>query len=294
MRKESFTRAKAHIVKYLDSVNERAFTTNDISDMFEKYRDLWKIAAYRNAGAFESFLVKQNILSLYKLTHTDTGSVKTILIKEKASIYDIAQSIKKDGYIGYYSAMSINKLTEQIPKSVYINYGKTLGFIGEKDQVKSLNQESIHKAFSKSQRVTSNIYLSEIDRFKFHLVQKQYSDESIGIIEIDGVKVSDLERTLIDAAVRPAYSGGVFEVLKAFKNARETVNTILLEDYLNNLGYLYPYHQLIGFYMDRSGYSKEQYFIFLDKLSEYDFYLTYNISHKKYDQKWHIFYPKGF
>ena len=47
---------------------------------------------------------------------------------------------------------------------------------------------------------------------------------ALGVIEIQGsedetLKVTGIERTLIDIAVRPVYAGGVFEVLKAYKLA---------------------------------------------------------------------------
>ena len=37
------------------------------------------------------------------------------------------------------------------------------------------------------------------------------------------VRFTNIERTLIDMTVRPIYAGGVFEVLKAYRLARERV-----------------------------------------------------------------------
>ena len=67
------------------------------------------------------------------------------------------------------------------------------------------------------------------------------------------IPTTNIERTLIDIAVRPVYSGGVFEVLKAYKMAKDKVSINKLAAYLKKIGYVYPYHQVVGFYLEKSG-----------------------------------------
>ena len=62
------------------------------------------------------------------------------------------------------------------------------------------------------------------------------------------LRFTNLERTLIDATVRPVYAGGVFEVRKAYELAKEKVSVNRLAALLQKLDYTYPYHQAIGFY----------------------------------------------
>ena len=64
------------------------------------------------------------------------------------------------------------------------------------------------------------------------------------------LRFTNLERTLIDAAVRPVYAGGVFEVRKAYQLAKEKVSVNRLAALLQKLNYIYPYHQAIGFYLE--------------------------------------------
>ena len=120
-----------------------------------------------------------------------------------------------------------------------------------------------------------------------------YNKTDVGLTFENGFLFTDLERTLIDIAIRPAYSGGVFEVLEAFEIAKEKIDVYKLNKYLEILNYIYPYHQLIGFYMDKAGYDEKTLDVF-NKKSDFDFYLTYNISNKEYNKKWKIYYPKGF
>jgi hypothetical protein len=94
------------------------------------------------------------------------------------------------------------------------------------------------------------------------------------------LRVTGIDRTLIDIAVRPAYAGGVFQVLDAYRGAkhRASVGNILAA--LKALDYMYPYHQAIAFYMQHAGWPASRY----DRLKklglEHDFYLAHDIREK--------------
>jgi len=294
MRKESFEAAQELIKDNLYSDNLKAYTTFDIKNIFSLNRNDWKIAGYRTADQFMSFLENKNIIKILKLKHQSTGSIKKILTEPDATTQNIALTIKKDGYLSNYSSMQIHQLTLQIPKSLYISFNKSLELKDIKKSKNEISQENIDIAFSKPQRITSEVYKSEFDNTRFYFIQKAHKEKNIGIISNNNYSYTDLERTLIDIAVRPAYSGGVFEVLNAFEIAKENVDINKLNKYLLELDYKYPYHQVIGFYMTKAGYADENVSLFSNYLSKYDFYLTYNMSNKEYDSEWKIYYPKGF
>lgn len=294
MRKESFEAAQELIKDNLYSDNRKAYTTFDIKNIFSLNRNDWKIAGYRTADQFMSFLENKNIIKILKLKHQSTGSIKKILTEPDATTQNIALTIKKDGYLSNYSSMQIHQLTLQIPKSLYISFNKSLELKDIKKSENEISQENIDIAFSKPQRITSEVYRSELDNTRFYFIQKAHKEKNIGIISNDNYSYTDLERTLIDIAVRPVYSGGVFEVLNAFEIAKENVDVNKLNTYLLELDYKYPYHQVIGFYMTKAGYADEKVSLFSNYLSKYDFYLTYNMSNKEYDSEWKIYYPKGF
>lgn len=293
MRKESFKSAEQQIKDYLYKDNLKAYTVVDIAEIFESNREEWNIAAYRRRGHFTQFLDDQGILKENKLKHQTTGSIKQIYTEKDAVPFDIGLTIKKEGFLSNYSAMQIHQLTLQIPKSIYVSFTKSQGYSAN-SHGNTLEQISIDQAFSKPQRITSEVYRSEIDNIRYYFIQKAFIEKSVGIISESGKNYTDLERTLIDIAIRPAYSGGVFEVLEAFTAAKEIVDIYKLDNYLTKLDYLYPYHQLIGFYMDKAGYNEKETAIFHNKKRNYNFYLTYNMSNTNFDEKWKLYYPKGF
>ncbi len=109
------------------------------------------------------------------------------------------------------------------------------------------------------------------------------------------VPVTDLERTLVDIAVRPAYAGGVNNIIKAYQLAQPKVSIQKLADTIRNLQYVYPYYQSIGFYLDNSGvYSEQDVQYFLDfGPFQYDFYLEYKMLNPNYSEKWKLYYPNS-
>lgn len=293
MRKESFKAAEQLIKNHLYSDDLKAYTTFDLAKIFQEKREEWNIADYRNQYHFMKFLEDSNILKNIKLKHQSSAVIKQIYEEPDATLFNIALTIKKGGYLSNYTAMQIHQLTLQIPKSIYVSYGKSNSYPIDRTEIK-LEQSSIDLAFSKPQRTTSEIYKSELDNTRFYFIQKAYIEQNIGITFLNGYYYTDLERTLIDIAIRPAYSGGVFEVLEAFESAREIVDIEKVNEYLVKLNYIYPYHQVIGFYMDKAGYNKKIVNnIFLKNIVN-NFFLTYNMSNKEFDTKWKIYFPKGF
>ena len=57
--------------------------------------------------------------------------------------------------------------------------------------------------------------------------------------------------------------------------------------------YLYPYQQLIGFYLEKAGYPTSQFESFKKLQSPYRFYLDYAIANPVLDNTWNIYFPKG-
>ncbi len=293
---ESFIRASNQINIYFQEDKNLAYTIKDIQEIFYQNRDKWKIAAYRNYKDFIKHLTKTKLLKLEKQIHQHTSSEKQILRKKEATNFDVGLAIKKDGYLCNYSAIQFHQISTQLPKTIYVSEDKYKGFYlpNIHFEKKELLQKNIDAAFSKPQRTSSNIYKSKFNHYTYTFLQKKYFSINIGVTRYGRYNVTDLERTLIDIAVRPAYSGGVFNVLDCYINAKERVDTKKMLAHLNELNYIYPYHQLIGFYLEKAGYLKCDYEAFLEKKSSLNFYLTYNLSNKKLNRKWSIYYPMGF
>lgn len=214
---------------------------------------------------------------------------ETRYIWGQPSVFDVALSLRPRSYLSHGSAVFLHGLNDQIPKTVFVNQEQSKK---QPPLKSSLTQESIDRAFaSAKQRRSRMIY--EYEGAKITILNGKHTQE-LEVGSIEGKRVTKLERTLIDIVVRPEYAGGVYQVLEAYKEAKGKASTNVLIATLKKLQYVYPYHQAIGFYMERAGWQEKQYTRLLKLGLEFDFYLTYGMKEKKYDPTWRLFYPQGF
>jgi hypothetical protein len=157
----------------------------------------------------------------------------------------------------------------------------------------SLTQDAINRAFARVQRQSN--YIFRRGSISVTLI----AGKSTGRLGVETVKspsgekldATNLERTLIDITVRPAYAGGVGEVLKAYRAARSRVSIELLLSILDELQYVYPYHQAIGFLMQAANYRPSDRAKLAARAREYDFYLAHGMKNPKYSNVWRLYYP---
>jgi hypothetical protein len=83
--------------------------------------------------------------------------------------------------------------------------------------------------------------------------------------------------------------------LKAFKRARArgVVKPPEIAQVLQEVQHSYPYHQAIGFLMDRAGFPKNDTNIFKTSGMRFDFYLEQKTAGQLYDSEWRIYYPSN-
>jgi predicted transcriptional regulator of viral defense system len=176
---------------------------------------------------------------------------------------------------------------------IYVNYEQAEKY----NKNAMLTQERIDRALLNRPRISNNI--ARYKDYKICLLNGKFTNRT-GVTEItilgnEKLFITDIERTLIDITVRPFYSGGIHEVLRAYKKATGKVSINKIAALLQKLKYIYPYHQAIGFYLQRAGVYKESQVQLLKKFDfKYDFYITHQIKEREYSKEWRLYYPKGF
>ena len=164
-----------------------------------------------------------------------------------------------------------------------------------------MTQGSIDTAFHRRPRTTS--YIAEISDSRLCILNGRNTG-NLGVIEdniigdggkpLGTLRLTNVERTLIDIAVRPSYAGGVFEVAKAYGLAQGKASVNTLSAMLKKLAYAYPYHQTVGYYLERAGYKPALLDLFRSIPFEFDFYLAHNMGPTDYVKTWRLYVPKGF
>jgi hypothetical protein len=282
--------ARPDIVKLFDQRPESIFRRKDLADILSQNREFWRLAQSETVNSFVDFLVKHT--KLRRAEFAFPHRKETRFTWGDVPFYELVQAVKPTAYFSHYTAMYFHELTDQIPKTVYLNNEQRPKPARDVD----LKQAEVDIAFRRPPRMTSNV--TRFRGYRICLINGKHSGD-LGVVDMPGpdeseVRVTSLERTLIDITVRPAYSGGVFEVLEAYRRAHGRVSVNRLAAMLKSLDFVYPYDQAIGFYLERSAvYTDSQIRLLRKRPFEIDFYLTHNMKDLDYDEGWRLFYPKG-
>lgn len=282
--------ARADIVKFLESLSQKVFSPAQLAAVLRAHRGSWRLAQNTNGQKFIIFLLEKTKLREAVLKAEVYHDIRRYIWGE-ASPYELALSLKQGAYLCHGTAAFLHGLTNLVPRTIYVNHEQT-----PKPRFGVLTQEGLDRAFSGTQRKSR--YTFKYGLSQFVLLSGKHTNRlevaRIAGPDGEGVDVTSLERTLIDIVVRPAYAGGIYNVLEAYKSACQRVSVNKLIAILKKLDYLYPYHQAIGFYMQRAGYEQGRYQRLRALGLKYDFYLVHGIQDRAHDPFWRLYYPKGF
>jgi hypothetical protein len=282
--------AKREIVEYLQGSGKTVYTFNDLANALSTNRIDWKLPDTTSGRKFVSFLSdKAGLQELRFYSRTYLPVVRYAW--PGVTAYELALSLRPRSFLSHGTALFFHDLTEQVPTTIYVNREQTPKQVGG-----PISQSGIDRAFSSKQRRSNYIY--EYKSWRFVLLSGKdtgrYGVVKVTTSEGGPIEVTNLERTLIDVVVRPAYAGGIYAVLDAFRLARERVSGTHLLRTLDKMNFAYPYHQAIGFLMEKAGYEEKLCRAMKGRGIDFDFYVAHGIAEKQYDPKWRLFYPKGF
>ena len=283
------TIANADVLKHFESV--RAMSQTELVTSIESQKGFWRVSNYRTKEIIE-YLLGKTKLQRHRLAFPKES--RDIYSWGDVSVYEIALKLGADAYLSHYTAAAVHEIVDDVPKTVYV----TVPQPQKREQNIQLTQKQIDQAFSKEARTSKNIsklgdhriaWLTGMDTQGRGVLEKDFGDTWGGFL-----KVTNTERTLIDMVVRPSYSGGISKVLDAFRLAAGTMSTNKLVALLKQLQFVYPYHQAIGFLMDRSKSYSETALKMIRALGvTKNFYLDRAMNNPDYDSTWKIYFPKG-
>lgn len=259
---------------YLASIIIKPINNREFESLISDIASFRKLKKYKKE-------IREYLLENFYISQQDIFLPK----KLRANNYEIAQAYARYYYFSHQSALHIHGLDNSAHHILYLSEENILA----SSPSGNLKQSTIDQAFSKPQRMTTKF--KKFGGLTINFLKGQ-SPDHMNTIK-DNLRVSDIEKTLIDITVRPSYSGGSKNILKSFKNALTLMDPEKLIHYYKKLSFAYPYYQSLGFYLENSGYDKASFSELLKFNRTFKFYLDYEISDPKYCEKWKIYHDSS-
>ena len=172
------------------------------------------------------------------------------------------------------------------------DYRNNFIFISQEQSDKSfyqnsdLNQETIDKAFAKDYRKTHMI--GEYNKKNIVFLQPKHTGK-FGVIEIDGVNVSSVNRALVEMLVNVQYFRSSREIINVFRNIKNHINIDEVFTVVQKFDFIYPYYQTLGYVLEEIGFKKAELHKFKEYISEFDFYTDKAYPNYTYNAYWKIY-----
>lgn len=254
--------------------------------------------AIEGLGPEEYEELKQGLKGIKKEVPLKWNSKPTNLYSlepENIKLIDLLSAWSRESfYLSHFSALYFNELTEQRPSTHYLSHDVLNHPKSNGDPVDLVIMK---QSFMKSPRVTSRFANYKKDKIYFiEKIKNTVGIENIKFHQDDAIydlRVTNLERTLIDCAIAPHYSGGLPTVLKSYTSAK--VGLKKLKESYDSLNLIYPYWQRIGFFLKAAGHFE----LALKWKNQFgtpnmEFYLDHEYrSTWKLDEEFLINYPSG-
>lgn len=263
----------------------------DLLNLYLELKQGTKIPERITPKYFSTLLLKENVLQEIIPSSPYPNPPKRY-VRDEFSMYELACSIHKGAYLSHGTAAFLHGLITQQQKTIYVNKEQS---VKPQSDTRDLDQDAMELAFSRKQRQSR--YVLRYGKVSITLLSGKntgrFGVQRVQWGHVNELEATDIERTLIDITVRPMYAGGVEQVLQCYIAAKSLISPQKLFMALRKMDYVYPYHQAVGFYMQKAGFDPGVLADLRKDGLRYDFYLAHGMKRREYDSEWRIFFPKG-
>jgi hypothetical protein len=283
--------AKAPIHRHFARSPQKVYRQVELHRLFEQNRVCWRLATV-SLKRFMELLPAYSKFSRLELTLQ--GRKHVCFIWGESPLLPALLALDPLAYLSHQTALELHQLVPATSNTIYLN---TEQVDRPRFEPVQLEQTRIDAAFKRPARESNRTAL--LHGKQIRLLSGMQSG-MLGVINApfphavpdnQPLRVTSLERTLIDIAVRPAYSGGPHQVLKAYKEAKARTDIRILTAMLHELNYVYPYHQAIGFCLEQAGHDEVALAPLRALPMEHNFYLAHAMRATTLVPRWRLHVP---
>lgn len=272
----------------LDGLDHGTMGTAELRDLFEHRKVDWGFSRFTGFGEFLEFATAKLPLSAHQLQFPDR--TYQYYAWGAPDPLEIWRALGTEAYLSHYSALQLHDLTDDRPRVIYIS---VLG--RPRRPPRPLTQAQIFASMPRPDRQTSArcpFGEYELVRLNQHLPDVAVKDAIAKFDQAPRHQLATVENTLLQAAMRPDYCGGLANVVEAYRRAKDVVSTNRLRTLIRAAGYAYPYAQSVGFLMARTGYGERSLALMRSLVTDLSFFLVRGErTSMGFDPTWNLYYP---
>src|SRR5208282_4808057 len=152
------------IVKLFEELPQKVLKQSDLARILTGNRSFWRLAQGTTTHDFIDFLVSAAKLSKVVFPFPKPYNPEIRHVWGDVALPEVMLSLKPHCHFSHYTAVHIHGLTEQVPKTTYLNFEQPL----PSNSTGDLSQKSIDAAFKRRVRTTN--YIAETDDFRVCLL----------------------------------------------------------------------------------------------------------------------------
>src|ERR1017187_4612713 len=121
MKKTKVDTAAPQVFLYFDELPTKVYRRTDLARHLGEHGDEWGLPVAFSTQRFIRFLVEAGRLSEVVFSFPPPYKREVRYMWGEVSLYDVAQTLKPNSYFSHYTAIKFHGLTEQLPKTAYLN-----------------------------------------------------------------------------------------------------------------------------------------------------------------------------
>lgn len=281
-------RSRALIISAFESLGSSVIRHKALKRFFAAHALDWGLSRY---DSFERFLEWCLTKNLTKQTLAFPTRPVDFYVWGSLRPFDLHNAVSSRAFLSHFTAALIHGLTDEVPKILYISDPQK-----PKQRRRSpLEQDAILRAMSRPARVTTD--RAELDGLVCVRLTPVVPEGLVVAREIESsrsrLRVSTIERVLIEAVLAPGRCGGIESVLQIYRAAATSgVSTNALMRLLRGHDLLYPYAHAVGWLMEMAGFGPRALSVVRREMSPLDFFLVRGErASMSYNSTWRIYVP---
>ena len=279
MRQDYFSKNRDEIKSI--AKQHDSYSLMDLKALLSSLKDKGLVSYSMTSNKFYDRLVDIGLLSFS--VYLDGGNITRYSFHMDLSDEKLLVASKKRAFLSMSSSLNYQGLSSYRDDFVFVSQEQT-----SKDFYSNpkLTQKAIDNAFSKDYRRTHKIGKYNNKHIVF-LEPKNTKD--FGVVEVKGVRVSNVNRALVEMIVNVQYFRNSKEVIGVFSKIKDYINIDEVFEIVEKFDFIYPYYQSIGYILEEIGFNKEELYKFKERVSEFDFYTDKNQVNYTYISYWKMY-----